>query len=156
MKERPGFMLYFELVPALSSMEDAEAGTLFKALMAYARYGEVQELTGLAAFAFDVVRPRIDRDAEVYAEKCRKNAYAAYLGAAKRRGETVVEYENWDGADACERMPTQRSSNNKNSLSATQRSAGPHLQPGGDPEWMKPYMEQRDQKLKNMRKTAEG
>ena len=106
MKQRPGFMLYFELVPALGTMEDTEAGKLLKALMAYARYGEVQELTGIAAFAFEIVRPRIDRDNEAYQEKCRKSAYAAYSGAARRRGETPVEYEDWDGADACGRMPT--------------------------------------------------
>ena len=109
MNPRPGFMLYFELVPALSSMDDREAGLLFEALMAYAQYGEAQPLTGLPAFAFEVVRPRIDRDAENYAEKCRKNAYAAYAGAARRRGETPPDYADWTGADAGERIPTQRS-----------------------------------------------
>ena len=105
MKERPGFMLYFDMVDALSAMADSDAGQLFKALMAYARYGEVQELTGMAAFAFELVRGRIDRDGETYREKCRKSAYAAYSGAARRRGEIPVEYEEWDGASACGRMP---------------------------------------------------
>ena len=108
MKERPGFMLYFDLVDALSSMEDTEAGALFKALMAYARYGEVQELTGLAAFAFEVVRGRIDRDAEAYAEKCRKNAYAVYVREAQRRQEPPMEYEIWCSqvSGDIERYPT--------------------------------------------------
>ena len=106
MKARPGFMLYFEMADALSSMADADAGQLFKALMAYARYGEVREVTGLAAFAFEMMRGRMDRDAEAYAEKCRKSAYAAYSGAARRRGEIPVDYEDWNGADACGRMQT--------------------------------------------------
>lgn len=162
MNPRPGFMLYFELAPALSAMDDREAGLLFKALMAYAQYGEVRELTGLAAFAFEVVRPRIDRDAEAYREKCRKNAYNAYLRVAKLRGENPVDYEDWDGAVGSDRYPTQRSSNNndKNNLSATQQSAGraaaePPPQPGSDPEWMRKYMEQRDRELNRQRAAAE-
>lgn len=115
MKQRPGFMLYFELVGALSSMEDADAGKLLKALMAYAQYGEVQELTGLAAFAFEVVRPRIDRDNEVYQEKCRKNAYYSYVSAAKRRGETPVEYEEWCGDERTVWDPTQPNTTQPNS-----------------------------------------
>lgn len=126
MKQRPGFMLYFELVPALSSMEDAEAGTLFKALMAYAQYGEVRDLTGLAAFAFEVMRGRIDQDAENYAEKCRKNAYAAYVREAQRRGETPLEYEVWcsPSPDDVKRYPTQHNDNTNSSAASVQRSAG--------------------------------
>lgn len=107
-KERPGFMLYFELVPALSTMDDVEAGLLFKALMAYAQYGEVRPLTGLSAFAFQVIRPRIDKDAENYAEKCRKSAYAAYVRDTQRRQETPLEYEVWCSqlSDDIGRYPT--------------------------------------------------
>lgn len=103
MSERPGFMLYFDMTPALSGLDDGEAGRLFKALMAYARYGEVQELTGLAEFAFQVMRPRIDRDEQVYREKCRKNAYNAYVRLSRQRGENPVDYENWDGRPVDER-----------------------------------------------------
>ena len=106
MKERPGFMLYFELVDALSTMDDAEAGALFKALMAYAQWGEVRELTGVADFAFRIARPRIDKDAERYAERCLKNTYNAYVGAARRLGEELMEYEDWKEANAGDRMPT--------------------------------------------------
>ena len=95
MTERPGFMLYFDLVDALQSLDDVQAGQLFKALMAYAQYGEVRELTGLADFAFRFARPRIDRDAEIYQEKCRKTAYAAYVRESRRSGSFPLEYEAW-------------------------------------------------------------
>jgi len=127
-KERPGFMLYFELVPALSSMEDAEAGALFKALMAYAQYGEMRDLTGLAAFAFEVVRPRIDRDAEAYREKCRKSAYATYIRDMQRRQVLPLDYETWQQqlSDDIGRYPTQQNNNttNNTNTAADQRSAG--------------------------------
>ena len=110
MRERPGFMLYFELEPALSRLNDEEAGRLLKALMAYAQYGEVRELSGAEAVAFLMMRGRMDRDAETYRTKCRRNAYNAYVSAAKRRGELPVPYEEWDGertqATVCERKPT--------------------------------------------------
>lgn len=127
-------MLYFDMVDALSTMEDAQAGALFKALMAYARYGEVQPLSGLAAFAFHVVRPRIDQDAETYAEKCRRNGYAVYLREAQRRQEQPLEYEVWcrQTSDDIERYPTQRNSknnsknnsNNNHSAAEVQSSTG--------------------------------
>lgn len=110
MNQRPGFMLYFELSPALETLDDRAAGRLLKALMAYAQYGELRELDGMESLAFLLMRGRIDRDAETYREKCRKNAYNAYAAAARRRGELPLEYEDWvDGhscANACERMPT--------------------------------------------------
>ena len=108
MTERPGFMLYFDLVDALQSLDDVQAGQLFKALMAYAQTGEVRELTGLADFAFRFARPRIDRDAEIYREKCRKNAYAVYVREAQRRREQPLEYEEWStrSSDDIERYPT--------------------------------------------------
>ena len=121
MKQRPGFMLYFELVGALGSMEDAEAGRLLKALMAYAQYGEVQELTGLAAFAFEVVRPRIDRDNEAYQEKCRKSAYAAYVRDVQRQGESPLEYEDWCGrpSDDIGRYPTRTTTTTTTTIPTT-------------------------------------
>lgn len=162
MTERPGFMLYFELVPALASMDDGAAGALFKALMAYAQYGEVRELSGIAEFAFLVARPRIDRDNEVYQEKCRKNAYNAYAGACRRRGELPVEYEEWDGertpANACERIPTTTPNATPNtktksiSIPATAQPSGSPTPAAADSNtaWVVPFLEQ-ERKKRGMR-----
>ena len=134
MKQRPGFMLYFELVDPLCTMGDAEAGKLFKALMAYAQCGEVRELQGVGDFAFRLMRERIDRDAEAYAERCRKNAYYSYLNSAKRRGELPMEYEEGCGRESAGRDPTQpnrtqRSSNDNSNhnfnSAAAENSTGP-------------------------------
>ena len=158
MTMRPGFMLYFELVPALASLDDREAGRLFKALMAYAQHGELQELHGLAEFAFLVMRPRIDKDEENYREKCRKTAYAAYVRLLKRNGEEPVAYEEWDGAsvNACQQTSTDvngcytttTTTPNTETVSISKTNAAqrqPSSQPSADSDtaWVLPYLEER-------------
>ena len=109
MADRPGFMMYFDFAPALSKLTDEEAGALFKAIMGYAKNGQIFDLPGICGFAFEVIRPRIDRDREVYEEKCRKNSYTAYVREAKKRNEEFLGYEQWlssfidghDGARTC-------------------------------------------------------
>ncbi len=95
MAERPGFMIYFDFAPALAKLTDDEAGKLFKAIMDYASMGIVSEIEGLCGFAFEMIRPRIDKDRKVYEEKCRKSSYTAYVREAKKRGETFLEYGEW-------------------------------------------------------------
>lgn len=95
MAERPGFMIYFDIASALSKLTDEEAGKLFKAIMDYATSGNVHELDGICGFAFEVIRPRIDRDREAYEEKCKKNSYTAYVREAKRKGNSYLSYDEW-------------------------------------------------------------
>lgn len=99
MAERPGFMLYFDTTPALDRLSDVEAGQLFKALLHYAQFGEVPTLDGLAGFAFDLLRPRLDRDRQAYRERCEKNRYVAYSREAKRRGEEPADFETWRSSE---------------------------------------------------------
>lgn len=95
MAERPGFMLYFDATPALDRLSDVEAGQLFRALLHYAQFGEVPTLDGLAGFAFDLLRPRLDRDRQSYEDRCEKNRYTAYARETKRCGEEPANFETW-------------------------------------------------------------
>ena len=95
MAERPGFMIYFDIAPALYKLTDEEAGKLFKAIMDYATSGNVHELDGICGFAFEVIRPRIDRDKGAYEEKCRKSSYSTYVRECKKRDEQAMSYEKW-------------------------------------------------------------
>lgn len=104
MAERPGFMLYFDTTPALDRLSDVEAGQLFKALLHYAQFGEVPVLDGLAGFAFDLLRPRLDRDRQSYEDRCEKNRYTAYAREAKRRGEEPADFGAWRLSKTCDDM----------------------------------------------------
>ena len=95
MADRPGFLVYFDITPALYRLSDVEAGQLFKALLHYAQSGDVPALDGLAGFAFDLLRPRLDRDRQAYRERCERNRYVAYSREAKRRGEEPADFEAW-------------------------------------------------------------
>lgn len=77
MADRPGFMVYFDFAPALGKLSDEEAGALFKAIMEYASTGQIPTLNGICEFAFEVIRPTIDRDSDRYNKIVEKRRKAA-------------------------------------------------------------------------------
>ncbi len=77
MGKRPGVMLYFELRPCLKRLSDGEKGRLLAASLDYGEEGTEPTLEGMAALAWDFIRPRIDRDADHYREICERNRLAA-------------------------------------------------------------------------------
>ena len=95
-KERPGVMLYFDAVrPAISRLNETQCGVLLRSLMDYAQYGVVPELDPMTGLAFDILVPKIDRDAERYEESREQRQYAAYTREKKRSGESVMSIAEW-------------------------------------------------------------
>lgn len=112
-KARPGVMLYFEFCRAMAQLSDADAGRLIKGLMEYAEYGVVPELDAPLAFAWAMIKPRIDADAEHYAEICEKNA-----ARARKRWERL-------NADAFQRMPADAADANSTTTPTTTTTTTP-------------------------------
>ena len=95
-KERPGVMLYFDAVrPAISRLDETQCGALLRSLMDYAQYGVVPELDPMTGLAFDMLVPKIDRDAERYEESREKRQYAAYAREKKKTGESCLSFADW-------------------------------------------------------------
>ena len=95
-KERPGVMLYFDAVrPAISRLDETQCGVLLRSIMDYAQYGVVPELDPMTGLAFDMLVPKIDRDAERYEESREQRQYAAYTREKKRSGEPVMSIGEW-------------------------------------------------------------
>ena len=95
-KARPGVMIYFESVrPALSRLDNEQCGALFRAIIDYAEYGAVSDLEPMTGMAFDLLRPKIDRDAEKYEESREQRQHAVYVREAKRRGEEPLTLSEW-------------------------------------------------------------
>lgn len=69
---RAYFQAYHSILEAMEQLDDAERGRLFTALLIYSETGEAPELPGNEKFVFPALRGQIDRDADAYAEKCRK------------------------------------------------------------------------------------
>ena len=94
-QSRPGVMLYFDdVVPAIEAMDDGQLGALFRAIIAYARHGEVPELDGMGKFAFAMLRPKIDRDGERYAKQKLHGLYMVYCRQLKL-GEKKLTEDEW-------------------------------------------------------------
>ena len=96
MSDRPGVMLYFDsLRPALKRLDDTQCGCLLRAVMDYAEYGVLPELDAMTGIVFDLLLPKIDRDAERYEESREQRQYAAYSREAKRKGEQPIGMSEW-------------------------------------------------------------
>ncbi len=68
--ERPGIMMYFEVMDEVQYMTDLQLGQLFRAMMSYGRYGEiVDDIDPMVMGSFYCIKRRIDQDAETYAKK---------------------------------------------------------------------------------------
>ena len=94
---QPGFMLYFSDLLAVRKHLDAERmGKLFDAIIGYAESESVPDFSDdpLLSFAFDSLRPALDRDAEEYQKKRDTNR-----ANANRRWE-----QKKADATACDRM----------------------------------------------------
>ena len=118
MTQRPGVMLYFDVVPCLERLSMEEKGRLFEAILYYGQFGVVPELEGMVGMAWDFIRPRLDRDAERYEEKREK-----LKANAKKRWE---KEEMQTDAIACKSMPTTttNSTSTSSSSSASTKARG--------------------------------
>ena len=76
-KERPGFMMYHDLLPQVEMMSPDEAGELLRALLVYSSTGSYDTVPRTVELILLVYIPRIDRDAECYEEKRRHTRKAA-------------------------------------------------------------------------------
>lgn len=88
MADRPGVMVYFEVLDALAVLEDADKGRLFEGILRYGRDGEVPDFTGPLMAVWALIKHRLDRDSQRYADRCEK----ARAAVNKRWGNTD-EYE---------------------------------------------------------------
>ena len=120
MSERPGFMVYFDSAPAFERLSDVDAGKLIKAVFSYASTGALMPLDGMTAMAFDLLRPRLDRDAEKYEQTIQRRRYGGYSKACRERGEDPLDYEAWlEHAHACTSMPTTTTATTQSTATTT-------------------------------------
>lgn len=86
-EEKRSFVLYYEYREHLQILTDEERGKLLMALLDYGATGEAQPLDGAARMAFSFITSQMDRDAERYAEKCKKRSEAGKQGGRPRKAK---------------------------------------------------------------------
>ncbi len=75
---RKAMLIYFDFLPALEALSNAEAGRLFKAILRYNTSGELPEKLGKCeALLFQQLKAQHDRDAEHYEQTSQKRREAA-------------------------------------------------------------------------------
>ena len=79
-ENKGSFVLYFDYRKHLDFLTDEECGRLFKALLDYGETKKQPELEGAALMAFSFIACQMDRDAEKYAETCRKRSESGKKG----------------------------------------------------------------------------
>jgi len=95
-KARPGVMLYYDCIrPALKRLDDSQCGVLLRAIIDYAEYGVIPELDPMTGMAFDMLIPKLDRDAEKYEESREQRQYAVYVREKQKAGEPYMKITEW-------------------------------------------------------------
>lgn len=78
-------ILYHDWEDAVSSMPDAQAGQLFKALFAYEKRGELPQGDPAVQIAFSFMRTALDANRDKYDEQVEKNRQNGSLGGRPKK-----------------------------------------------------------------------
>lgn len=97
MGDRPGVVLYFDVLPALRFLNYEQKGRLYEAILVYGESGKIPDFSEdpMLGMAWCFVGPRIDRDGESYTEKQEQKKYAVYCREAKKNNMVPLTFEEW-------------------------------------------------------------
>ena len=95
MKQQPGVMIYFDMLPVLRMLTNEEKGILFQTMMEYAQTGEYNSLPERLAYLWPTVQYRLDQDQERYRITVIKRKYAAYARWEKQHQREPMAYTKW-------------------------------------------------------------
>lgn len=94
--DRPGIMVYFDMMGPLGKLQDADKGRLFWAMLEYGKSGIVPVFDGLALeLAWEFVKPKIDKDYKEYVRSVQRRQFATACRERKRRGEPDITFDEW-------------------------------------------------------------
>ena len=94
-KEKPGVMVYFDLLPVISQLSNADKGRLFQAILEYAQPGVVPELPSKLRPVWPMLTSRIDNDDVRYKQTIAKRRYAAYSRWEREEDRIPLGFTDW-------------------------------------------------------------
>ena len=95
MSEKPGVIIYFDILGTVERLSNEDAGILFRAMLQYGLEKTIPDLSGVLYVLWPMVQMRLDSDDQRYYDVSQKRKYAAYCRWAKKRNETPLEYDEW-------------------------------------------------------------
>ena len=140
MAERPGIILYFDMVAPLKRLGYEDKGKLLEAILEYGQYGVVPELDGVLPFIWDCIQPKLDADAKRYRKTVFQKTYSSYCAKEKKAGRVPMDFDDWcekEGIDTTEwnrvepydamRYPTEKGNTNTTTKSNKAIDGNPKL-----------------------------
>ena len=102
--DRPGLMVYFDMMGPLGKLQDADKGRLFWAMLEYGKNGIAPAFDGLALeLAWEFVKPKIDKDYKEYIRSVQRRQFATACRERKRKGEPEITFDEWlKTVDSCD------------------------------------------------------
>ena len=95
MENKPGVMIYFDMLPMLERLSDKNAGILFRGILQYGATGEEPELPDKLQLFWPLIQMRLNADDERYRMASNRGKYAAYTRWARKRGVEPLPYLEW-------------------------------------------------------------
>ena len=95
MNQKPGVMIYFDLLPAIENLTAADCGNLLRAMLEYGSKKTIPPLTKRVGLLWPMIQMRLDRDEMQYCNVVTKRAYSAYVRWAKYHGEEPMDFTAW-------------------------------------------------------------
>ena len=98
-KNRPGVMLYFDLLPVLENLSVEQRGELLYSAMLYGAGEEPEIHDSVVTVLWPLIKGKIDKDSAAYKSKCEQNTakrkYGAYKAARIAAGNDYMSYADW-------------------------------------------------------------
>ena len=89
------FVLYTKYRKQVSMLDDAQAGTLLKAILAHECREELPEMDGVTEMLFSIIAEQLEFDADKYEESCQRSvANGKKGGRPKKAGENAETQES--------------------------------------------------------------
>ena len=95
MSEKPGVMIYFEIMETVRLLNDQQAAALFRAILEYGLTKKEPPLPDDLMILWPLVRMRLDSDDERYYQVSQKKRYGAYVRWAKHNHTEPLPYDRW-------------------------------------------------------------
>ena len=96
MSQKPGVLVYFDMLPAIQNLSKVDKGTLFESILDYGLNRTLPtNLSKKLMVIWPLVQRRLDQDELQYNSTVTKRAYSAYVRWAKYNSETVMDFQTW-------------------------------------------------------------
>jgi len=95
MQDKPGVMIYFDMLDTVKRLTDIQAGRLFRAILEYGATRREPKLPDNLYLLWPLVQMRLDIDDERYYKVSQKRRYAAYVRWTKSQGTEALPFDQW-------------------------------------------------------------